>query len=161
MLKRSRLFAALVMVSFMSVTFAGINWKAVWLNTPDNPVHLKMGESSSYTVMGLDGRDTKADLTHSQYLTVVSSDQTILEVDKQNARFIGKAPGHVEIRISFSEATSILKANVVDASRQLNDSKDGPSLSDWQIRVVQRNSGCINGSVSHIQTNDPNVLIFH
>ena len=117
MLKRSRLFAALAMLSFMSVTFAGINWKAVWLDSPYNPVHLKMGESRSYIVMGLNGMNTTADLTHSQYLTVVSSDPTILEVDQENARFIGKAPGHVEIRISFSEATSIVQANVVDASR--------------------------------------------
>ena len=117
MLKRCHLFAALVMLPFMSATFAGINWKAVWLDSPYNPVHLKMGESRPYIVMGLSGMDTKADLTHSQYLTVVSSDPTILEVDQENAQFIGKAPGHVEIRISFSEATSIVKANVVDASR--------------------------------------------
>jgi hypothetical protein len=100
----------------MSATLAGINWKAVWLDAPYNPVHLKVGESRSYTVMGLNGMDTKADLTHSQYLTVVSSDPTILEVDKDTAQFIGKAPGHVEIRISFSQATSIVQANVVDAS---------------------------------------------
>jgi hypothetical protein len=117
MLKRSRLFAALVMLSFVSAVPAGINWKAVWLDAPYNPVHLKVGEARPYIVMGLNGMDTKADLTHSQYLTVVSSDPTILEVDKENARFIGKAPGHVEIRISFSQATSIVQANVVDASR--------------------------------------------
>jgi len=115
--KRSRLFAILAALSLMSAAFAGINWKAVWLDAPYNPVHLKIGESRPYIVMGLSGMDTKADLTHSQYLTVISSDPTILEVDKENARFIGKAPGHVEIRISFSEATSIVKANVVDASR--------------------------------------------
>jgi hypothetical protein len=113
MLKRPHLFAALVMLSFVSATFAGINWKAVWLDSPYNPVHLKMGESRPYIVMGLSGMDTKADLTHSQYLTVVSSDPAILEVDKENTRFIGKAPGHVEIRISFSQATSIVQAVVV------------------------------------------------
>jgi hypothetical protein len=117
MLKQARLFAILAALSFMSVILAGINWKAVWLDAPYNPVHLKIGESRSYTVMGLSGMNTTADLTHSQYLTVVSSDPTILEVDQENARFIGKTPGHVEIRISFSEATSIVKANVVDASR--------------------------------------------
>ena len=103
MLKQARLFTILAALSFMTTTFAGINWKAVWLDTPYNPVHLKVGESRPYTVMGLSGMETKADLTHSQYLTVVSSDPTILEVDKENAQFIGKAPGHVEIRISFSE----------------------------------------------------------
>src|SRR5258708_40143172 len=118
MLKRSHLFAALVVLSFASTVLAGINWKAVWLESPYNPVHLKIGESRSYTVMGLSGMDTKADLTHSQWLTIVSSDPTILEIDKEKAQFIGKAPGHVEIRISFSEATRLVQANVVqDASR--------------------------------------------
>ena len=118
MLKRSRLFAILVMLFFVSVTFAGINWKAVWLEAPYNPVHLKIGESRSYTVMGLNGMNTTADLTHSQWLTIVSSDSTILEIDREKAQFIGKAPGHVEIRISFSEATSIVKATVVQESTQ-------------------------------------------
>jgi hypothetical protein len=117
MLKPFRLLAAVVMLSFVTVTFAGINWKAVWLDAPYNPVHLKTGESSLYIVMGLNGMGTKADLTHSQYLTIVSSDATILEIDKENARFIGKAPGHVEIRISFSEATSIVQAVVQESSR--------------------------------------------
>ena len=117
MLKRSHLFAALVVLSFVSTVLAGINWKAVWLEAPYNPVHLKIGESRSYTVMGLNGMNTTADLTHSQYLTIISSDPNVLEIDKENARFIGKTPGHVEIRISFSEATSIVQANVVDASR--------------------------------------------
>src|SRR5438046_2017797 len=117
MLKRYRLFAAVVVLSFVSVTFAGINWKAVWLDSPYNPVHLKVGESRSFTVMGLSGMDMKADLTHSQYLTIISSDPNVLEIDKENARFIGKTPGHVEIRISFSEATSIVQATVQDTSR--------------------------------------------
>jgi len=66
--------------------------------------------------MGLNGMNTTADLTRSQWLTIVSSDPTILEIDKEKAQFIGKAPGHVEIRISFSEATSIVKATVVQES---------------------------------------------
>src|SRR5260370_161144 len=118
MLKRSLLFAALVVLSFVTTVLAGIKWKAVWLQAPYNPVHLKIGESRSYTVMGLSGMDTKADLTHSEWLTIVSSDPTILEIDKEKAQFIGKAPGHVEIRISFSEATSIVKATVVQESTQ-------------------------------------------
>jgi hypothetical protein len=117
MLKRFHLYAAVVMLSVVAVTFAGINWKAVWLDAPYNPVYVKVGESRSYTVMGLSGMDTKADLTHSQYLTIVSSDPKVLEVDKENSRFVGKAPGHVEIRISFSEATSIVQADVQDSSR--------------------------------------------
>ena len=73
MLKRYSLFAILAMLSFMSVIFAGINWKAVWLDSPYNPVHLKIGESRSYTVMGLNGMNTTADLTHSPYLTISSA----------------------------------------------------------------------------------------
>ena len=118
MLKRSHLFAALVVLSFVSTVLAGINWKAVWLEAPYNPVHIKTGESRSYTVMGLNGMNTTADLTHSQWLTIVSSDPTILEIDREKAQFIGKAPGHVEIRISFSEATSLVKAIVVQESTQ-------------------------------------------
>src|SRR6266481_4251285 len=114
--KRSLSFAALMMLLFTSTVVAGINWKAVWLDAPYNPVHLKVGDSCPYIVMGLNGADVKADLTHSQYLTIVSSDPKILEVDKENARFIGKTPGHVEIRISFSQATSIVRAVVVQES---------------------------------------------
>ena len=118
MLKPSHLFAAVMMLSLASATLAGINWKAVWLEAPYNPVHLKIGESRSYTVMGLNGMNTTADLTHSPYFTIISSDPKILEIDKEKAQFIGKAPGHVEIRISFSEATSIVKATVVQDASQ-------------------------------------------
>ena len=45
MLNRVRLFGVLMMLSFMSTVVAGINWKAVWLDAPYNPVHLKVGES--------------------------------------------------------------------------------------------------------------------
>src|SRR5437899_660549 len=101
MLKRSHLFAVLMMLLFVSTIVAGINWKAVWLDAPYNPVHLKVGDSCPYIVMGLNGADTKADLTHSPYLTIVSSDPSVLEIDQKDARFVGKAPGKVEIRISF------------------------------------------------------------
>jgi len=117
MLKRSHLFATLLLVLSVSAVVGGINWKAVWLDSPYNPVHLKTGESRSYVVMGLNGANTTADLTRSPYLTIISSDPTILEIDKENARFVGKTPGHVEIRISFSQATSIVKATVVESSR--------------------------------------------
>ena len=65
-----------------------------------------------YTVMGLNGADVKADLTKSPYLTITSSNPEIVEVDRKNAVFVGKKTGHVEIRISFSEATSIVQAFV-------------------------------------------------
>ena len=68
--------------------------------------------------MGLSGMNTKADLTHSPYLTIASSDTSVLEIDGKDARFIGKAPGHVEIRISFSEAASTVQATVVQSPDQ-------------------------------------------
>ena len=60
----------------------------------------------------VNGMDTSASLTHSKYLTLVSSDLKVFEIDKENVKFLGKAPGHIEIRISFSEATGIVQAIV-------------------------------------------------
>jgi hypothetical protein len=54
----------------------------------------------------------KADLTKSQYLKIVSADPSIVEVDQKDAVLIGKNPGQTEIRISFSEATCLVKAFV-------------------------------------------------
>ena len=113
MLKRSHLLLAFMAIVLAGAISAGINWKAVWLDAPYNPVHLKVGESCPYTVMGLNGMDAKADLTRSPYLTIVSSDPSVLEIDRQETRFVGKAPGKLEIRISFSEATSIVQGAVV------------------------------------------------
>lgn len=98
-----------VALSMMAV--AGINWKAVWVE-PITPILLTVGESKPYTIMGLDGRDVRANLTTSPYLTITSSDPDIVQVDRAHAAFVGKTPGHAEIRISFSEATSIVKAFV-------------------------------------------------
>lgn len=96
---------------FMGMAAAGINWKAVWLE-PRTPVILTVGEMQPYTVMGLDGADNRANLTKSPYLTMTSSDRNTLEIDQKNSVFIGKNTGQVEIRISFSEATAIVKAFV-------------------------------------------------
>jgi hypothetical protein len=96
---------------FMGMAVAGINWKAVWLE-PRIPVVLTVGEKQPYTVMGLDGGDYRANLTKSTYLTMTSSDTNTLEIDRKNSVFIGKKTGQVEIRISFSEATAIVKAFV-------------------------------------------------
>jgi fibronectin type 3 domain-containing protein len=62
--------------------------------------------------MGLNGADVKANLTKSQYLKITSSDPGIVEVDQKNAVLIGKKVGQAEIRISFSEATSLVHAVV-------------------------------------------------
>jgi hypothetical protein len=91
---------------------AGINWRTVWLEP--NPVILQSpGSSIPYIVKGINGaEDAQFDLTHNPYLKVVSSDETIVAVDQESAQFIGKAVGHAEIRVSFSECTSINLATV-------------------------------------------------
>src|SRR5258708_7181679 len=96
---------------FTGMAFSGINWKAVWLE-PRTPIVLTVGEMQPYTVMGLNGADVKAELTKSQYLKITSSNPGIVEVDQKNAVLIGKKLGQAEIRISFSEATSIVQAFV-------------------------------------------------
>ena len=95
----------------IGVIFAGINWKAVWIE-PRIPVTLAVGEEQPYTVMGLNGADVKGDLTKSPYLAIRSSDSDVVAVDQKNAVFVGKKAGHAEIRISFSEATAIVQAFV-------------------------------------------------
>jgi hypothetical protein len=90
----------------------GINWKAVWLEAPGNPVFLEPGAVRSYTVMGLNGANTKADLTQSRYLKLIALDPEVVEVDRVNSRLIGKSVGETELRISFSEATSVVKVFV-------------------------------------------------
>jgi len=85
---------------------AGINWKTVWLEP--NPIVLTSpGSSMEYTVKGIDGDDHRVDVTHHPHLKVSSSDESIISVDQDSARLIAKAAGRVEIRVSFSECTSI------------------------------------------------------
>src|SRR5579872_3301228 len=94
---------------FSGVAVAGINWKSVWLE-PRTPVVLTAGEAKPYTAMGLSGADTKADLTKSPYLNITSSVPSVLEIDREHGLLIGKKPGHVHIRVSFSEATEVVSA---------------------------------------------------
>jgi len=88
----------------------GINWKTVWLEP--NPVNLRPGASIEYKSFGIHGADGKADLTKNPHLKVVSSDPSVVAVDRHNSRLIGKAVGRAEIRISFSECTSIVQVRV-------------------------------------------------
>ena len=90
----------------------GINWKTVWLEP--NPVVLHAGSSISYVVKGINGVDLKADLTYSPHLVIRSSDTKVVEVDQKHARLVGKSSGRAEIRISFSECTSLVEATVLD-----------------------------------------------
>ena len=69
----------------------GINWKAVWLDKPANPLLLAPGAVEKYTVMGLDGANATADLTRSPYLKVVSLDPDV-------GRWTGYTPSSLESR---------------------------------------------------------------
>jgi hypothetical protein len=100
-----------MVVLFIAVAVAGINWKSVWLE-PRTPVVLTVGETQPYIIMGLNGADVKADLTKSQYLKISSPNPDVLEIDQKNAVFIGKKPGHSVIRFSFSEASNGVQATV-------------------------------------------------
>jgi hypothetical protein len=66
-------------------------------------------------VLVMDGAEVKADLTNSPYLRIITSDPDVLDVDGENAVFLGKKPGHVESLIAFSEATAIVQAFVKEA----------------------------------------------
>lgn len=98
-------------VSYATIAIAGINWKAVWIE-PYNPVLLMPGGVQTYKIMGLNGADVKAELTLSPYLKIVSLDPDIVQVDQMNAHLIGKHTGETELKISFSEATSLIKVYV-------------------------------------------------
>ena len=75
--------------------------------------------------MGLNGADVKADLTKSPYLKITSSDSGVLEIDPANGTFVGKRPGHVDIRISFSEATEMVPAFVREPKSASANPVDG------------------------------------
>ena len=100
-----------VVVLFIAVAVAGINWKSVWLE-PRTPVVLTVGEMQPYIIVGLNGADVKADLTKSPYLRITTSDAGVLDIDREKGVFIGKKPGHVDIQISFSEAWEMVPAFV-------------------------------------------------
>jgi hypothetical protein len=97
---------------FVSSAPGGINWKAVWLEKPSSPVVLEPGAAQKFTIMGLNGADVTADLTQNQYLTIMSLNPDVVEVDRATARLVGKSAGQTELRISFSEATSIVRVLV-------------------------------------------------
>jgi hypothetical protein len=82
--------------------------------------------------MGLNGADIKADLTKSQYLKITSSDPSVLDIDRENGVFVGKRPGHVDIRISFSEATAMVPAFV----RAVNTASAGDMDGVWKAEFI-------------------------
>ncbi len=113
---------------FSGVAVAGINWKSVWLEPRTPVVLITVGETKPFTVMGLNGADVKADLTKSQYLKITSSDTSILEIDQASGTFIGRKPGHVDIRISFSEASDMVPAFVRPATTDTATAENIPGL---------------------------------
>lgn len=102
---------AWISVLFSSAAVAGINWTAVWIE-PRMPVVLTAGEAKAYQVMGRNGMEMTADLTRSPYLAITSSDPETLAIDTESGTFVGKKPGHAEIRIFFSGASETVAAFV-------------------------------------------------
>jgi hypothetical protein len=117
MTRGPRLFIAVLAFAAFSaclkLAYGGINWKAVWIE-PYNPIALSPGTTQAYTVKGLNGANLTADLTSSPYLKVISYDPDIVQVDREHALLIGKGVGETELRISFSEATSLVRVYVRD-----------------------------------------------
>lgn len=134
------LFASLPMA-----TVGGINWNAVWLAPQRDSIVLTVAESQSYTVMGLSGAGTKADLTSSKELKITSSDPSVLEIDRDHGLFVAKKPGHVDIDIAFSEARERVPAFV----RPPKTAADAPTDGVWKA-VFTGDSGAQPKMVSEI-----------
>ncbi len=90
-------------VLVLGAASAGINWTSVWLE-PRKDLVLSCGTTQPYTVMGRSGGDTKADLTRSPDLKLVSSDASVVEIDREKGLLVAKRPGHTHLDFSFSEA---------------------------------------------------------
>jgi hypothetical protein len=105
-----------ILGAFALSTPAGINWRTVWLEP--NPVNLRPGSSLDYVVRGIHGgSDEHVDLTYNPYLKITSSDESIVAVDRAGGRLLGNTVGRVEIRVSFSECTSLITATVRERSQ--------------------------------------------
>jgi hypothetical protein len=108
--------SAVVLVMFTAAAAnAGINCIALWMEP--NATSIRSSESIPYVVMELNGADWRGEVTHHPDLKVVSSNEKIVAVDQKAARLVGKVPGHVEIRVSFGECTSIAVVGVVSKSK--------------------------------------------
>lgn len=103
---------ASIAVVFFGTATAGINWIGVWLEPRTSLLTLTVGEFKAYTVIGLTGTSVKANLTRSPHLKITSSDTNVLDVDKEIAMFVAKAPGKAEVSIAFSEASATVKVMV-------------------------------------------------
>ena len=106
---------ACISLLLSSAALAGINWKSVWIE-PRMPVVLTVGEAKPFTVMGRNGMEVTSDLTRSPYLVISSSDPEILAIDRERGTFMGKKPGHAEIRVVFSDAGETVAAFVRPAN---------------------------------------------
>ena len=106
---------AVVLLIFTAAANAGINCTALWMEP--NATSILSSESIPYVVMEINGADWRGEVTHHPDLKVVSSNEKIVAVDQKSARLIGKAPGRVEVRISFGEYTSIAVVGVVSKSK--------------------------------------------
>ena len=109
---RIRILVVLAIATvFGSVAWAGINWKAVWME-PNVIVLCEPGQTRSFKVFGIHGADFRAELTGNTRLRIESADPRIAEVDRDNGRIVAKSVGQVELRVSFGKATSLVQVLV-------------------------------------------------
>ena len=100
---RIRILVVLAIATvFGSVAWAGINWKAVWME-PNVIVLYEPGQTSSFKVFGTHGADGRAELTGNPHLRIESGDPRIAEVDRDNGQIVAKSVGQVELRVSFGK----------------------------------------------------------
>jgi hypothetical protein len=104
----------LLVILFFGTASAGINWIGVWLEPRTSFLTLTAGEWRAYTVMGETGTNTKAELTRSPFLKIVSSDTNVVQIDRTLGMFIAKAAGKAEVSIAFSEARATVPVIVKD-----------------------------------------------
>lgn len=97
-----RMILLLALMLPTGIAGADMNWKSVWIE-PRTPLVLKIGETRTFTVVGVDSADVKAELTTSKHLEITSSDPAVLDIDHQKGALIAKKPGHVDIRITFGD----------------------------------------------------------
>src|SRR5262249_34577424 len=83
-----------------------LDWTSVWLE-PRTPIVLAPGETKPYMAMARQRGNPGVDVSRSIDLKVTPSDPSVVGVDREQAAFIGKAPGHSHVRLLFNEGFGI------------------------------------------------------
>ena len=105
--------ALFILPAFALAGNAGTAWTKLWIEP--TRIVLRSGEKLEYRVMGLHGMYSRqADLTRSPYLVMFSSDLSIVTIDKGDAMFEARAPGHAELRFYFGRLKCVAQVDVID-----------------------------------------------